>query len=34
MGAIKVMEVAAGKTVKVAGVMWVVLDHIKGKGTL
>lgn len=34
MGAIKVMEVAAGKTVKVAGMMWVVLDHIEGKGTL
>lgn len=34
MGAIKVMEVTAGKTVKVAGMNWVVLDHIKGKGTL
>lgn len=34
MGAIKVMEAAAGKTVKVAGMMWVVLDHIEGKGTL
>lgn len=34
MGAVKVMEVAAGKTVKIAGMMWVVLDHIKGKGTL
>lgn len=34
MGAIKVMEVAAGKTVKVAGSKWVVLDHIEGKGTL
>ncbi len=34
MGAIKVMEVTAGKTVKVAGMNWVVLDHIEGKGTL
>lgn len=34
MRAIKVMEVEAGKTVKVAGMMWVVLDHIDGKGTL
>lgn len=34
MGAIKVMEVTAGMTVKVAGMNWVVLDHIEGKGTL
>lgn len=34
MGAIKVMEVTVGKTIKVAGMNWVVLDHIKGKGTL
>lgn len=34
MGAIKVMEVTAGKTVKVAGMNWVVLDHVEGKGTL
>lgn len=34
MGAIKVMEVTAGKTVKVAGMNWVVLDHIEGEGTL
>lgn len=34
MGAIRVMDVKAGKTVKVAGFNWVVLDHIEGKGTL
>lgn len=34
MGAIKVMEVTVGKTIKVAGMNWVVLDHIEGKGTL
>lgn len=33
MGAIRVMDVKAGKTVKVAGFNWVVLDHIEGKGT-
>lgn len=33
MGAIRVMDVKAGKTVKVAGFDWVVLDHIEGKGS-
>lgn len=34
MGARAIKEVEAGKIVKVAGVEWVVLDHIEGKGTL
>lgn len=30
----KVMQFPTGKTVKVAGINWVILDHIEGKGTL
>lgn len=32
MGTVKVMEVSVGRTVKVTGMNWVVLDHIEGKG--